>query len=206
MCFSAPVSFAASVVLAATGGFLAARIRSKRYLPLALIPLLFAIQQAAEGFVWLSLPERSKAQDIFLFFAYVIWPLWIPFSLLMVEKSGKRRQLLGCCLALGGVIGTLLALDIPSLHASVDGANIYYLQHFRFTLLNSAKIGLYVLATILPFFISSLKKIWVAGVLLIASLLLTYLISALCVISVWCFFAALFSLALFFIIKVNHGR
>ncbi|MBI2742831.1 MAG: hypothetical protein HYX48_02830 [Chlamydiales bacterium] len=201
MCFSAPVSFGASAALAAVGCALVSRIKSRRYLPLALIPFFFAVQQAAEGVIWLSLPKSSPAQTIFLFFAYAIWPVWIPFSLYLVESSKKKRKALAGCLALGVMVAATLFLEIPDIHATAGRYNIHYLQHFQWSLFSVIKVSFYLLATIPPFFISSLKKIWIAGLLLLLSALITYLINALSAISVWCFFAALFSLALLFILK-----
>ena len=54
MCFSAGASFTASAVLAATGVTTLREVRSKRELPLALLPTIFSIQQFIEGLLWLN--------------------------------------------------------------------------------------------------------------------------------------------------------
>ena len=55
MCFSATASFAAGTALSAVGGLTLRKSQGKVELPLALVPLLFGVQQFSEGFLWLSL-------------------------------------------------------------------------------------------------------------------------------------------------------
>ena len=54
MCFSASASFLAASLLLVTGIYALKKVKSKKQIPLALIPLFFAFQQAAEGVIWLS--------------------------------------------------------------------------------------------------------------------------------------------------------
>ena len=54
MCFSAAASLAAGGTLSVVGGLTLAKVKNKSELPFASIPLLFGIQQAIEGAVWLS--------------------------------------------------------------------------------------------------------------------------------------------------------
>lgn len=201
MCFSAPASFTASAVLAIVGGVLSFRIKSKRLLPLACVPLFFAIQQAAEGVEWLHLPESSPAKNIFLFFAYVVWPIWIPFSLWLIEDNAKRKQWLAFCLGIGIVIGAFLILMIPETYANRDHGSIQYLQYFLPDRFNTLGNIFYVTAILLPCFVTSLKKFWILGALVACSALITFWVNQLTATSTWCFFAALLSLSLFFILE-----
>lgn len=81
MCFSAEASFAASAAICAVGTLSVARAKNARQLPFAAIPLIFSLQQAIEGVLWIALsnPEysawQSKAMYAFLFFAQVFWPV-----------------------------------------------------------------------------------------------------------------------------------
>jgi hypothetical protein len=62
MSFSTPVSFAASALLL-PAGFYGLRVASQnnpRYLPFAVIPVAFGVQQACEGLVWLGLEANSS--------------------------------------------------------------------------------------------------------------------------------------------------
>lgn len=66
---------------------------------LAAVPLMFAAQQVTEGIVWLTIgdqserPENLAAVAVFLVFALVVWPLWVPLSLLKAEVKGEDH---GC--------------------------------------------------------------------------------------------------------------
>ena len=52
MCFSATASYTAGVLLVGMGGVVLSRVREKREIAYAAIPLLFGIQQLSEGLVW----------------------------------------------------------------------------------------------------------------------------------------------------------
>jgi hypothetical protein len=84
MCFSATASFATAVVVGTIGIVAIALTAKPRELPLASIPLLLAVQQAAEGTLWLTLPVAPKSAvtslmtNMYLFFALVFWPVFSP--------------------------------------------------------------------------------------------------------------------------------
>jgi hypothetical protein len=84
MCFSASASFGAGVVLSAIGVVSIKKNQHKSQFLFASIPLLFAVQQFAEGILWLVLPNPEYASMqkhttyVFLFFAQFFWPLWVP--------------------------------------------------------------------------------------------------------------------------------
>lgn len=216
MCLSAPASFIAGAILATMGTALACRVKSKRLLPLAFIPWFFAIQQCAEGIVWLYLPEAQQsyiaigAKDLFLFFAFVFWPLWIPFSLWFAETNQKRKQGIAACFGMGLMQVALLACTIPYVTAVSYRSNIQYLLELNHNHLLMGKqfscimIFFYAVATLLPLFLSSLKKMWVLGICVACAGIAIYLIDHHFFVSLWCFFAAWISLCLFFILpKMN---
>jgi hypothetical protein len=98
MCFSASASFSAGVILSAIGVASIKKAQSPPHIFFASIPLIFAVQQITEGFVWLSLsnptfvPLKQIATYNFLFFAQVVWPVWVPFSILKLEPKNRRRR------------------------------------------------------------------------------------------------------------------
>ena len=66
MCFSPEVSFASAGVLVPTG-LLCLRVtahRAPQLWPLAVVPALFGVQQACEGFVWLGLNRGDDALTV----------------------------------------------------------------------------------------------------------------------------------------------
>lgn len=199
MCLSATVSFSAAAALAVMGVVLLVRIKNRRYLPLALLPLFFAVQQSAEGFVWLNL-ANSLAKALFLFFAFIVWPLWIPFALWFVEKNEVRKQALTVCFGVGLVISGLLAFVIPSMTVSATHSSIQYIYPTLFYR-GDILFVFYGVATVLPFFLSSLAKTSLFGLLFALSALVTAWIDRTFFISLWCFVSALISLGLFFLLR-----
>ena len=132
MCLSAPASFTVSAVLVALGTVLVCRVKTKVWLPLALIPWFFALQQCAEGVVWMYAPVDLQspvavwAKSFFLFFAYVFWPVWLPFSIWLVEKEAQRKLILAGCLGLGIGVAAFYGLSIPLMVAIPYRFSIHY--------------------------------------------------------------------------------
>ncbi len=113
MCFSATASFTAGTVLSGVGALTLHKSRGKLELPIALVPLLFGIQQLTEGFVWLSLlndlPQVGVwATYIYSMFSHVLWPIFVPFAILLVEVTQRRRTAITVFLALGVIVGLYL--------------------------------------------------------------------------------------------------
>ena len=119
MCLSAQVSFAASVFLVAGGTAISivALKRNKRYLPLALMPLFAGLQQFTEGFVWLGMNGNDPLTVLwgamgFIFFTWFMWPVWIPFSVYVLEPADSPRKPWFLAMALVGLVFGLL-LYVP---------------------------------------------------------------------------------------------
>lgn len=89
MCFSATASFLTAAALLPIGleTLRLARQRSPRLLPLAATPLLFAAQQAVEGWLWLGQRGMAPVAVVmpaaitYLGFAFALWPVWLPLLL-----------------------------------------------------------------------------------------------------------------------------
>ena len=64
MCFSATASFTAGVPLLLIGVITISRVRNRKDLLYALIPMLFAIQQLIEGALWLTVNFSAKMHQI----------------------------------------------------------------------------------------------------------------------------------------------
>ena len=108
MCFSAEASFTTAIILGATGGAAIKDTYSPSQFLIAAIPILFALQQFSEGFIWLHLTQKIgsdnlflNAQRSFLTFAFLIWPIWIPLSFALAEPIAWRRFLLFVNLCFG---------------------------------------------------------------------------------------------------------
>ena len=116
MCFSATVSFSAGIVLGITGVVAIKKMESPKQLAFAIIPFLFAFQQFIEGVLWLALMHdefsylASFATYVFLFVAQIIWPVWVPFSIMCLENSSGRKKVCFVILAIGIMLSSYLSL------------------------------------------------------------------------------------------------
>lgn len=197
MCFSATASFTAGAALVAVGCVTAHRSQGRAELPLALVPLLFGVQQISEGVLWLTLTRdlpglQLWATNVFSFFSHAFWPIFVPFAILLVETDRRRRQALMVFVGLGLVVGLYLLVFLvrEPLTASVQGRSIVYdSAHFYL----GAVLVLYLLATCVSGLFSSHRCINAFGVLAFVLAVAAYLVSARTFVSVWCLFAAVLS-------------
>jgi len=201
MCFSATGSFALAGVLTVLGATSLARNSSKPYRMFASIPLLFAVQQAAEGVVWVTLNASHSlvnglAVRCFVGIALVVWPTWLPLALRSAERDPKRRRALGALSLAGGLVSSsalLLIARFPPF-AQIAGHSINY----EYAGSGSAPARLlfllvYLVPTVVPFFVTTLSMARVLGVVLVLSLVTAVVVQRDALTSVWCFFAAILS-------------
>ena len=208
MCFSAAASFTAGAGLLIIG---AISIRQSKTTPqrvLASIPLVFAVQQFSEGLLWLSLSGSAGAQwqpismYVFLLFAQVVWPGFVPLTILLFEKNTRRRQILRILLAVGILTSLYFSwcLLFHNVSARIEGHHIKY--ETDFPLGNRWFSGItYLLAAVVAPFVSSLRPLRLLGILLLVSYLVSRIFYQHYVVSVWCYFAAVLSISILIIIS-----
>lgn len=214
MCFSASASFGAGIALSVIGIASLKTVEKPSQIPFAAIPFIFSVQQITEGFLWLAFsnPSYSVVQTyamyLFLIFAQVVWPIWVPFSIFKLEQSYRRKKTLKYLTAAGIIISLYLAycLIVFPVDAQVIGAHISYIQDYPDSLTRYGG-AVYLIVTIAPPFFSSLKGMWMLGSAILASYIITLLLYENYVVSVWCFFAAIISVVAFVILwwAKNHS-
>lgn len=207
MCFSAAASYSASGVLGVCGLVALKYIHQPKQRLLASIPLIFAVQQFTEGLLWQRLSNHDALLSegcmyVFLTMAQVVWPFWMPLSFMRLENEPFRKKIIlfsffaGCCTS--GLLAYRLLLFAAS--AQIRDHHIYYnIASPEWMILVSSI--LYVISTVLPPFFSSLNRAKLLGTTLLASLLVSKIFFNDYLISVWCFFAAIISILIIFIIK-----
>ena len=99
MCFSVTASFALGVSLIPIGVFSAviAYRHNKHFLMFSLVPVFFGIQQCVEGMVWLRLEAGDPTTVyayLYLWMAYVFWPVYMPISVYLVETEAARQKII----------------------------------------------------------------------------------------------------------------
>jgi len=197
MCFSATASFSAGALLLGVGTLTLKSATRPRELPFATIPLLFAIQQLSEGVIWLTFRYETPMFNvvmtyIYSSFSHVLWPIYVPLTVLLIEPSTRRRRLLVAFVAVGVAVGLYLLYFLYALPivSRPIGQHIEYVSpHFY----AAESMSLYLLATTVSPLLSTLRLVKVFGVLALLSFIAAYLFYAIWFISVWCFFAALMS-------------
>ena len=196
MCFSATASFIAGTVLSAVGVATLRATRRKAEIPFAAVPLLFGLQQIVEGVLWLSFrfdaPQLNVAMTyLFSLFSHVVWPMFVPFSIGLLESVPWRRKAIWVFQGVGLLVGLyLLYMIIEFPVTSLAAANIVYVSpHFY----NLPVMLLYLAATCIGCFFSSDATIRLFGALALFLFVLAYWFFAVALFSVWCFFAAVLS-------------
>ena len=197
MCFSATASFSAGAFLVGVGTLTLKSVRRPRELVFAAIPLLFAIQQLSEGVIWLTFryeaPQLNTIMThVYSFFSHVLWPVYVPMAVLLIEPSWWRRQGLLVFIAAGVVVGSYLLyilVSFPIISRPVGQHIEYVSPHF----FGAVAITLYLMSTTLSQFLSTHRTVKVFGGLALLSFSAAYVFYATWFISVWCFFAALLS-------------
>lgn len=215
MCFSPEASFTASIGLTTIGVIAYKKAGYTDLRLLAAIPFFFGIQQFMEGLVWLSNLHdnwawvRTFSTYGFIFFAWIVWPLFLPFSYLILEKFKTRKRILLVIGIIGLFVSSVLTYIMLTIgvESRIEDCSIAYNFNFRHDYEWIFGI-LYLSTTVLPNFVSSMGKIWLLGI----ANFVTYFVSKIYyndhIISVWCFFAAISSVIILYVIvdKMKQGR
>ncbi|MEI9809374.1 MAG: DUF6629 family protein [Bacteroidota bacterium] len=210
MCFSATASFGASAVLGSIGIVAIIKSKTNSQRLFATIPLLFSVQQLSEGMLWLSLKDQGMApwQDlltsIYLVFAMAVWPLWIPLTIRLLEKNSKRKKIMNGLVVTGALVTFAVCWVLYRYPVMV--MPMHHHLHYEFGIpeaikkLIAAFSVLYILATIITPFVSSINKMKWLGIVFLLSYLFAVIFYRGFVVSVWCFFAAMLSFVVLWII------
>lgn len=201
MCFSAGASFTASAVVATAGVVSITGVKRRTQIMFASIPVIFALQQLVEGFVWFSFTDENYRswQNMlvmsFLFIAQVVWPLWVPLAVLQTETEHRRRAALKMLVLISCIVAPLQAYRLFFFPATAELSphHIHYSLDFSIPYFGLVLNIFYFMATMFPPFLSSRRPIIILGVLNLSSFLITVVLFQKNVVSIWCFFAALIS-------------
>jgi hypothetical protein len=198
MCFSATANFVGSGVLGAVGVVTLTRVKHRRELLFASLPLLFAIHQFIEGFVWLGLDgilSPAVAHNMgaaFMLYAQGLLPFLLPLSVLLFEPDAKSRKRMLPFLVLGGAttLYILWALAAYPLQLYIRENSIVYINQATN---NEVVAFLYVIATCGSLFFSKIRPMIVFGAANLIILLVVMEVKRYAFTSLWCAYAAVAS-------------
>ncbi len=198
MCFSATANFVASGVIATVGIATLRHVDQPRALLFAATPMLFALHQFTEGFVWLgldgSIGRVAMQHCVFLFMLYAqgVLPLLMPLAVLLMEPPGRRRIAVAAATLVGAIVfgwTTFAVVALPS-QAFVEHHSIAY----RNMMTDTGWIaGTYVVATCGALLLSSHRVVRWFGIANIVGLTIVMIVKGYAFTSVWCLYAAIMS-------------
>jgi hypothetical protein len=198
VCFSAAANFVGSTVLATAGVLTLSKVKHRRELLFAALPLLFAIHQFIEGFVWLGLDgilSPAVAHDMgaaFMLYAQGLLPFLLPLSVLLFEHDRKSQRRMVPFLVLGGAttLYILWALTAFPLQLYVKENSIVYINQAT----NNTLVALlYIVATCGSLFFSKIKMMVIFGAANLFILLVVMAVKRYAFTSLWCAYAAIAS-------------
>jgi hypothetical protein len=213
MCFSPEASFAGGVVISAIGIATVKKVHNPSQRIFAGIPLFFGIQQFAEGCLWMTLPLtdfiiiQKISTYLFLIMALIIWPSMIPLSVTLMEEDIRRKKILALFLAPGLILSAYYSFCLIFFRVTPEVSNYHILYTNDFpSHLSMPALLVYIFVTITPLFISGIKRTWLLGILMTLSCLVTAIFFTQFLTSVWCFFAALMSIVIFWILSDSKRK
>jgi hypothetical protein len=217
MCFSEPVSFAAGSLLIAGGVFASWKALkiNKRYLPIALMPVMAGVQQMMEGHVWMGLNESDSFMVWwgamgFILFSWLIWPIWIPFGVYALEPPYSKRKLplfffavTGLALGLTLYVPHIFNPDWVSVHINNHSIAYEDTMFLDYLIPRWATYAIYVSLIVAPPLFSTYLHMRLFGLTLIAIIAIVWIFLTYAYISFFCLLAGLGTIHLIYIIIFN---
>jgi hypothetical protein len=198
MCFSATANFVGSGVLGAVGVVTLTKVKHRRELLFASLPVLFAVHQFIEGFVWLGLDgtlSSTVTHDMgaaYMLYAQGLLPFLLPLSVLLFEPNGASRRRMVPFMVIGVATGLYVLWALTAYPTDIyvrDNSIVYINQATN----NVAVAVLYVIATCGSLFFSQVRAMVAFGAANLAILLIVDAIKRYAFTSVWCAYAAIAS-------------
>jgi hypothetical protein len=120
--------------------------------------------------------------------------------MLLLEKNGVRKKILRLLFYAGVLLSTGLAYSLFYYTADVKvmGNHVMYSIDTPDSFKSFTNI-IYFLTAVLPPFLSSVKKTWLIGIVLMLSYIIAKTYYDDFIISIWCYFATMISLVILYI-------
>ena len=174
------------------------KVKHRRELLFASLPILFAIHQFIEGFVWLGLDGilpptvTHNMGAAFMLYAQGLLPFLMPMSVMLFERDKKDRKSMLPFVVIGGAttLYILWALTAYPTQIYVKANSIVYVnQATNFTVV----AVFYVIATCGSLFFSKVRAMVLFGAANLAILLAVMAFKRYAFTSLWCAYAAVAS-------------
>jgi hypothetical protein len=167
VCLSPEVDVVAGVVISAVAIDALRHNPSVRTLPLAGIPIIFAVHSFAAAFVWWGLrgdvpaAVGNAAAWFFMVIAFVLLPVFVPVAVLLLEPHGWRRYLLTALSGVGLLASAEYLWELVAGHGSAIACDLY----IDYSVAGVASVTgmLYIVATCGALLLSGHRQLFVWG-------------------------------------------
>jgi hypothetical protein len=200
MCFSAEADLVAGVVVTAIGIDAIQRVRTRKELPLAALPLLLGIHMLIEAFVWWGLEGKvpaavgTTATWAYLVLAFIL-PLWVPLAVRGVEPERGRRRLMAALAALGFVVSVILVLAVIA--GPIDTVVVGHHVEYTLDIWGGVWVAaLYAVAACGALLLASNQWIRLFGLVNLAAVVLLVWLQVGGLTSLWCVWAGITSIVI----------
>lgn len=212
MCLSPEADLVGGLVLGVVGLDALRHVRRRHdHLAFAALPLLFGAHQFTEAFVWWGLRDQvptaveQAATWIYLLFAFVVLPVYVPAAIRALEPVGRRRNLMTAFIGLGAVVAAVL------LTAMIRGPVTAHLGEDHVAYQTDLRAGFvittgYVVATCGATLLSGYRWIAAFGVVNLIAVAALAQLTIDGFASLWCGWAALTSLVIAWHLRATAPR
>ncbi len=201
--YFAILNFTLSGAIGLVGILTLRKVSTPNEVVFALLPLLFALHQFAEGFVWLGVDgviERRAldiAAGIFIYYAQGVLPFLVPLAVWLIEKERWRKSILGILtiLGLGLAVYTMYGLSTIPSSVSVVNNTLFYKNPWTANIYDAS---IYMITTCGALMLSGSIAIELFGLLNFIGASVIFLWRPYGFTSLWCLYAAAISGLLYF--------
>ena len=210
MCFSPQGDLVGGAVVAAIGIDACWHARGRPELAaVAALPVVLGLHQIDETFVWWGLQGSVAAGTgraamwVYLIFALVVLPVLAPLIVMTAEPVVRRRWQMAPFVLVGAGVAALLG-ETMATHGANAALGAHHISYSIGLPDGYVVVSAYVVATCVPFLLSSYRHIRYFGV---ANLVAVIVLARLCATgftSLWCGYAALVSAAIALHLRYGH--
>lgn len=211
VCYSPEADLIAGLVVGAVGLDALRHADGPRDRTLAVVPLVFAGHQLIEAVAWWGLQGRvspdlgNLAVLAFLVIALGIVPVLVPYGVMRVEPIRHRQARMLPFVALGaGVSVALLFGLITNPYSAAIGGR--YIAYDITTSGGDVTVALYGIAVCVPLLMSSHRRLLMFGVANVVALAVLSVLLSEGLISLWCVWAAVWSVVIARHIRETSNR
>jgi hypothetical protein len=210
MCFSPQADVIGGLLVSGIGITVVRNVRERHdHLAFAALPLLLGLHQLTESLVWFGLQGHIPlgiahvATWVYLLFAFVVLPTYVPLAIRALEPPGRRRDIMSAFVAAGAVVSIwlLVAMLRGPVTAKLGSHHIAYHIHLHAGLVI---VSVYVLATCASAIFSGYHHIAIFGTVNLIAVAILARLTIDGFASLWCAWAALTSIAI--AIHIRYGR